>query len=328
MSLKIRLQASGFRRQASGVRRRGWGGASGGRAFGAVLGALLLVGVGGCGGGEDALARGDRLWADSAFTQSLAEYRLARAGGGGEEALRRLAHAYAVTGQLEPARETYRLLLAEDPEHTDQAIFDFLAMARQARARGDAYGMTRAAESALELRPGIDLGELSDAMARYYMENASAERALAYYERALAKAPPDSAATLMLRIGTLRAEEGRCEAALPYLRAYLERSPGASGRSDARWHIGNCSHRLAREAHQAGNLTAALERLETVIGLGVPTNLQDQAWFLRAEILFALGRNDEALEAYRRVLELNPERTGQLVEKAQTQIDRIRFGEF
>jgi tetratricopeptide (TPR) repeat protein len=55
--------------------------------------------------------------------------------------------------------------------------------------------------------------------------------------------------------------------------------------------------------------------------------VQDQAWFLRGEIHFAIGDRDAALEAYHRVIELNPARTGQLVRRAQRRIDEIRFGE-
>jgi hypothetical protein len=63
-----------------------------------------------------------------------------------------------------------------------------------------------------------------------------------------------------------------------------------------------------------------------VLELGVPENVQDQAWFERGELLRELNRPQEALEAYHRVLELNPLRTGQLVERTQRRIDEIRFG--
>lgn len=288
---------------------------------------LPLLLLAGCGGGEDALARGDRLWADSSYTEAIAEYRLAAARGGGEAAGRRLAHAYAVTGQLERAQESWAGLLASDDAWTDQAVYDYLLVARAARRRGDGYSMARAAEAALELRPGLELGDLADAVAAYYADNAASEQALAYYERALANAPSDSAAAILFRIGRLRAEQNACAAALPYLRAYLARAPDGDDVPDARWHIGNCSFREAQDAHQAGNLTAALPLLRTVTSLGVPSNLQDQAWFMSGDILYALGRADEALRAYQRVLDLNPSRNGALVERAQRQIDRIRFGE-
>jgi hypothetical protein len=46
----------------------------------------------------------------------------------------------------------------------------------------------------------------------------------------------------------------------------------------------------------------------------------------RAETLYAIGRFDEALEAYRTVIDRSPTRTGPLVERAQRRIDDIRFG--
>ncbi len=70
----------------------------------------------------------------------------------------------------------------------------------------------------------------------------------------------------------------------------------------------------------------ALAHYGRMIDLGEPENLLDRAWFERGEILYNAGRFDEALEAYRTVLERNPSRTGQLVERAQRRIDEIRFG--
>lgn len=289
----------------------------------AVAGALLAAG---CGAGEDALTRGDRLWADSAYTESIAEYRLAYARGGGDEALRRLAHAYAVTGQFERTYESYQTLLADDASHIDQAAYDFLLLAEQARERGDGYGVARAAEAALAVRPSLDLTGLSDILARHYEQTTSVDQAIAYYERAIATLPPDSAPPLLFRVGRLLAEREDCARALPYLRGYLARAPRGPRASDARWNIGNCAFAAARAAHVQGDPTRALEQLSVIIGLGMPENLLDQAWFLRGEILYSLGRTDEALACYQRVLDLNPARTGQLVDRAEQQIERIRFG--
>ena len=293
------------------------------------MGALMsfaVVSMAACGGGEDALSRGDRLWADSAYTQSIAEYRLAYARGGGDDALRRLAHAYAVTGQFERAREAYQTLLADDPAHIDQAVYDFILLAEQAHARDDGYGVARASEAALELRPALDLTGLTDQLAAYYEQTASPEQAIAWYERALANAPPDSAPPLLFRMGRLLAERGDCTRALPYLRGYLTRAPGGPRASDARWNIGSCAYNAARAAHQGGEPDRALAQLQVVIDLGVPENVVDEAWFMRGDILYALGRNEEALAAYQRVLDLNPSREGQLVDRAERQIERLRFG--
>jgi len=287
---------------------------------------LAAVGLAACGGGEDALSRGDRLWADSAYAQSIAEYQLAYARGGGDDALRRLAHAYAVTGQFERAHDSYQTLLADDPSHADQAAYDFILLAEQARARDDGYGVARAAEAALALRPALDLSGLTDQLAEYYEQTASADQALAWYERALANAPPDSAPDIMFRMGRILAERDECARALPYLRGYLSRAPSGPRASDARWNIGNCAWSAARAAHTAGEPERALQQIQTVLELRVPENVQDEAWYMRGDILYSLGRKEEALAAYQRVLDLNPAREGQIVDRAQRQIDIIRFG--
>lgn len=293
---------------------------------GVRMAACVLV-LASCRGGEDAIARGDRLWADSAYAAALAEYRLAlRQDPGDGSALLRVAHGYAVVGQLENAREAYTELLARDPRHTDQAVFDYVRLARRALQRGDRYGMAVAVEAALALRPQIGLADLAAPLARYYAETGQPARALSLYERALAVATPDSAPELLYEIGRIEQALGQCRSAIGSFTAYRQRRPNGARVGEARWHTGSCALTLARQAHQEGKPLEALEHLDLVLELGVPENVQDQAWFERGEILFALGRFEEALAAYRRVLDLNPSRTGQLVERAQRRIDQIRFG--
>lgn len=288
---------------------------------------LLVVPLAACGSSEDALARGDRLWADSSFPAALAEYRLAlRRQEGNPAALLRVAHAYAVTGNLALARETYTQLLARDPRLTDQAVYDYLALARQAEARGDRYGTAAAVEAAAQLRPGLVPADMAPTLARYYAGAGDADRALAYFERAVAVVPPDSAAALLYEMAQLQEAESNCGDAITYYQAYRERAPAGPHVGEARWHVGNCEFELARRAQDAGQLDAALADYQAVIDLGVPQNLLDQAWFQVGEILVGQGRKDEALVAYQKVLELNPARTGQLVQKAQQRIDQLRFG--
>jgi tetratricopeptide (TPR) repeat protein len=315
------------------------------------LAALLLVagaaaGTAACGDAEDARLRGDRLWADSNYTGALSEYRLAlRQAGGDEEILARVAHGYIRTGQAERARESYERLLARAPEYADQAVFDYLTLARRAARRGDRYGMAAAADAALALRPGLALPDLAAPLARYFAASGEPERALAFYDRALAVAPADTMTELLFEVGLVHEARGNCQEAIGYFHDFErrlaagrgaitvgEREPAArvaaraNRLAEARWHRGSCALRLARGHHQEGRLTEALQLYELVVELGVPENLQEQAWYERGEILFALGQFDAALESYLRVLELTPARTGQLVERTQRRIDQIRFG--
>ncbi len=287
----------------------------------------FAIALTGCQNSESSVARGDRFWADSNYTSALAEYRLALRHHENEpDLLLRVAHAYAETGQLLPARQTYTKLLERSGEFTDQAVFDYVTLARQSFARGDRYGMASALEAALALQPGLSVPQFAAPLARYYASTGDAERALAFFERALTRQAPDSAADLELAIATIQEAQGNCREASGYFRDYLRLVPRGAKSDEARYHIGNCSLAMSRDAHKAGQLNDALALADTVIALGVPQNAQDQAWYERGEILLALGRSYDALDAFNRVLELNPLRTGQLVEKTQKRIDEVRFG--
>ena len=282
-----------------------------------------------CSDPEPAIVRGDRMWADSNYTNALAEYRLAlRQSGDDENVLLRVAHAYAKTGQLERAREAYDRLLLRAPEHRDQAIQDFLDLADRARERGDRFGLAVGIEAALALRPELDVSAYAPQLARYHAEMGDANLALEFYQRALASASTDSTPALLFEIGLALEGQGNCRAAIGYFMAFRQRVTRGRRATEATWHAGNCAYELARQSHRAGNLTEALEQLSLVTELGQPENIQDQAWFDRGEILFAIGRFDEALDAYQRVIDLNRTRGGgPLVERARQRIDDLRFRE-
>jgi tetratricopeptide (TPR) repeat protein len=280
-----------------------------------------------CRDAETALARGDRLWADSNYTAALAEYRLSYdRRSGSEDVLARLAHAYAVTGQFERARDSYDRLLARAPAHVDQAIFDYLSLARRAQARSDRYGMAGAVEAALALRPGLAVGEMAAPLARYYARAGEPERAQVFYERALAHALPDSISPLLFDFAQFQESQGNCAEAMELFNAFRTREPRGERADQARWHVGNCAFVLAREARQAGESHLALAHLQTMLDLGVPQNLIDQAWYERGEALLEIGLRDDALDAFVRVLETARPGSGPLADRARQRIDQLRFG--
>jgi tetratricopeptide (TPR) repeat protein len=290
-----------------------------------MLLAVLLLAAAGCRDGESALARGDRFWADGNHAAALAEYRLSLRHRDDDDVLVRVAHTYARMGQLERAREHYERLLSRAPAYTDQAIFDFMQLARDAHQRGDRHGVAGATEVALALRPGLPVGEFAAQLARYYAAMGDAERSLVFFERALSHAPADSVPPLLFELAQAHVSRGNCDEALGYLSAFRARAPRHPRGDEARWHIGNCSFELGRQARQAGQHDAALEHLRLVIELETPRNLLDQAWYERGEALAAMGRTSEAISAFVRVLDLNVGRGGQLVERARQRIDELRF---
>ena len=292
-----------------------------------LLLAVVPLMLAACGTDSTSLVRGDQLWADSAYDRAIAEYRLAlRETDGDERVVSRLAHAYAMTGQFDQAHRYYEELLQDAPGYTDQAVYDYMLLAARSRARGDRFGMATAVAAANALRPGLPLGETSTALARYYAQTGDAERAVDFFERALAEAPADSIPTLLFELGSVQESRGNCAEAIGAFNAYRTRAPRGPRADEARWHVGNCSYEVGRAAQAEDRDADALSAFDTVIRLGVPQNLVDQAWFERGELLLEQGRRDEALEAFYRVLERNPGRSNQLTQRAQRRIDELRFG--
>lgn len=289
----------------------------------------LALALAACGeDAENSVARGDALWADSAYAAALAEYRLAYDRDESPEVLARVAHAYAMTGQFERTREHYEALLRQAPEYTDQAVFDYLALAERAGTKSDRYGMAGAIEAALALRPGLRVEHMTLPLARYYATSGEAERALSFYERALATSQPDSVPTLLFEMAELQERRGECRQAIELYNAFLTRGGQGSRRDRAANQAGACSWTLAQAARQAGDAERALFLIEGVTARGLPQNIQDEAWFERGEILLEQGRNEEALEAYQRSIAAGRAPGSQLAERARRRIDEIRFGRF
>lgn len=297
---------------------------------GACLAAgLVLAACGGDGTGS-ALARGDRLAAQGDGEAAVAEYRLARRQRGDDpEVLARLAHAHASRGDVSTAARLYDDLVARDSSYRHQAASDLTALARRELERHGRDRMVRALEPVLEL--GIDLvpRDLRLELARHYSERQEFRRALPVYLSVLEE---DLEADDRVYYGAARAyqEMGGCREALSYFREYLDRveaDRAADTEGGARWHYGSCLYDVAQEDRARGRRRDALDRVERLIELGTPRTLMDRAHYLRGELLLQAGRDDEALEAFREVLRLNPDRSDPLARSAEENVRRIRYGD-
>lgn len=298
----------------------------------AVLSAWLAAAAvaGGCGDrAETSLARGDRLLAQGDLQAAVAEYRLARRQrGDGPEVLARLAHAYAVRADVPASVRYYSELVAADSSYRYQAAADLTAAARRELERHGRDRMARALEPVLDL--GLDLvpRDLRLELARYYAERQEFRRALPVY---LSVLEGDLEAGHRVYYGAARAyqELGGCREALSYFREYIRRADGEGSGAEggARWHFGSCLYDVAQEDWRRGRPGDALERVDRLIELGTPRTLMDRAHYLRGELLLRAGRSEEALEAFREVLRLNPARSDPLARSAEEKVRQIRYGE-
>lgn len=297
------------------------------RGWRILLLAVLLPLASGCGtdpGEETARLRGDLAFARGEYEEALAEYRLSLLredpGTDGEV---RAAHAYVALGQVDEARALYDNAAAEDSAHADQAVADFVALAKRARRNGDSYGLASAMEAALHFRPGVVVEELALPMARHYSNSGEHGRARPLYLKALGNNRDDP--DIVFETALVHQEIGDCERALVFFEEFLEL---ASAREvEARWHVGSCSFQLSGELAEQGAADEALRYLDVVLELREPRTLLPQAYFAKAEILERLGECAAALEAYRAVSTAEASGTGPLVRRALGRVDAIRFGE-
>ena len=285
---------------------------------------VLSCSLAACRSSENAVLRGDRYWADSNYTAALAEYRLAaRQSGSDPNVSARVAHAYIITGQFDRAHRVYETLLKLAPRYTDQAVFDYLWLARTSMQRGDRYSTARAAEAALALRPGLDLDELAVPLARHYAAVGDVDRSLEFYNRAIGRATTTGNPALLFELASLIEQNGKCVDALPYFREFVQESASRDSATEARWRMGTCGLERGRQALTAGDAEGALRLFDVTLELGSPPHLLEQTWLERGEALLVLGRAEEARAAFERVLEISPAGRTQYSTRAQRRLQEM-----
>jgi tetratricopeptide (TPR) repeat protein len=291
----------------------------------------LALGWAGCSSRRteaSAVQRGDEAFAQGNFDEALSEYRLAiRQGADDPMVTARVAHTFVMMSRVDDAGAYYVDAVARDPDLIDQAISDLMRLARDAHARRDQFAMANAVETALELRPGIGVGQMSLPLARHYFQNGQYGTALPFYQKALAEAS-DSVPEIVFEVGQAHEEIGDCEHALVFFERFSEMVRPWE-RDEVDWYIGTCAFQIARELIESRSggeegLERALELVNRTVAVGEPRNIQAQAWFEKGEILAEMGRCQEAMEAYAQVRYVD--QAGSLVDRAQARFDEIRFG--
>ena len=274
----------------------------------------------------NAILRGDEAFARGEFEEALAEYQLALLRGStAAEVHARVAHTFAQMGRVNEVAEHYREALARDSSYADQAVGDLVRIARDAAVRRDLFGVAAAVEEAARFRPGVSMNDLALPLAQHYKETGEFERALPYFQTALAAAHPDSAGELLYETALAYEEVGDCSHAIIYLSRYRDLLPGVR-RTEVDWHLGFCSFHYGRSLHQDGFGEEALRNIEKMIELGEPKQLLPQAYFEKAEILSGMGVCDAAREAYQRILATDLSESDPLVTRARLRLDEMIFG--
>jgi tetratricopeptide (TPR) repeat protein len=309
---------------------------------------LLSLTVWACSpGGIDvsAIRRGDEAFAQGNYDEALAEYRLAiRQGADDPVVTARVAHTYTLMNRVDDAGAYYVDAAARDPGLADQAVADLMRLAHQNHDAQDRFAMATAVETALRLRPGLGVGDMSLPLARHYYQNGDYGRALPFYQKAMAEAA-DSIPEIVFEVGVAHDEIGDCEKALVFFERFREMvRPWERGEVD--WYIGTCAFNLARELRDRTrtvertlsggdvdpavlqsldrDLEEALRLVNRTVAVQEPRNIQAQAWFEKGDILAEMDECEAAMEAYSQVR--YADQAGSLIDRAQDRFDEIRFG--
>ena len=289
---------------------------------------LLMVACSSRATEESAIRRGDVAFAQGDYEEALAEYRLAvRQGAADPSITGRVAHTYAIMGRVDDAGAYYLETSSKEDSFADQAVSDLMRLALDAKGNNDRFAMATAVEIALQLRPGLGVGDMSLPLAQHYFENGEYGRAIPFYQSAMADAT-DSVPEIVFEIAQAYEEIGDCDHALIAFERFREMvRPWQRGEVD--WYIGTCAFKLARELRSGSTLgeqelARALKLVERAVEVGEPRNIQAQAWFEKGEILEETGACEEAMEAYEQVRYMD--QAGPLIERALRRYDEIRFG--
>lgn len=90
------------------------------------------------------------------------------------------------------------------------------------------------------------------------------------------------------------------------------------------WQLSSVQYAVGVKLFEEGNLDSAKVFFDHIIASQEPKSLLDDAYFYAGEIYFLKNNYPLALEAYKKVLRLNPYEKGDVVKKAKARIEEIK----
>lgn len=259
-----------------------------------LIGGLALLG---CGGRTEHEQLGDRRYAEGAYADALAEYRLAtRQRRPSLELRAKRAAAALKAGQLEEAVQAWRELGQADPAARTEAAEGLARTARAAMDRRDVVALRAALGALRELSPARLAGLGQALLLALVPERADTSMLL----EVAAGQSGDGLDSLVAMWGELMARAGRCDEAMRAFEGVSRRRSPAVVRRAANIGIANCGIEQGRVALASGDLEQAEARFREVVLIGVPDSTVRLAWVLLGDVKWAGGDTLTAVDAYRR----------------------------
>jgi len=271
---------------------------SGRPSLGALLATLLVACVGAAAQHE---SLGDRAYAAGSWSNALIEYRLALQNGSPNAALRAKAGAAALhAGDLEAAAEEYAAVATEGGEsRTEEAADGLVLVANRAIDEGDQLALRKALDHLQSIAPGRAVGGYAQHLASVLGTMQPSPEALNVLTFAAASAPDAGTQDSLVAVyGDMLRRMGRCEAAIPVFESLLRRQRLVEQTGTVQSQLVACALALARNAHDAGQPTAAERWFRLAATRGGTTPAGRLAYLGLGDVLFGLGDVTGAIQAY------------------------------
>lgn len=278
-----------------------------------------------CTAGPDHERLGDRRYAEHAFVDALAEYRLAARQHRPSTALQaKLALAALHVGELDEAVRAYREMAESDPAAGLEAADGLVRTARLAVDTHDPAALRLAIAALRAVAPerglaGIGPSRLASALDP---DRRGAEDGDIILAAAATSDDPAMLDSLLVLWGDHSARSGRCDRAMRTYDAVLRRGLSAPLARHARGGQAGCVVEAGRSALGVGRLQEAEEQFRHAIAIGVPDSTVRVAWLLIGDARWAGGDTAVALEAYRKAI-ASGDPDDPVVRRAEEQMRRI-----
>lgn len=274
-----------------------------------------------CSRGTDHERLGDRRYAEHAWVDAVAEYRLAaRQHQPSLELRAKLGAAALHAGALTEAAAAWAELAKADRTAVADAAEGLMRTARAAIAARD-VGALRLALTELKAIAPRRLAELGGGLVIGVDERHGAEAADLVL--AAAAAAPDALADSLMAIwAEASVREGRCELAARAFETLIRRAASPVVTRTSRGGLAGCRLDAGRAALAAGQLDAAEQQFREAVALGMPDSTVRMAWVLIGDARWANGDTAVAIESYRKAT-TGADDDNPIAQRAREQLRRL-----
>ena len=273
-----------------------------------------------CASGTDHERMGDRRYAEHAWVDALAEYRLAaRQHTPSVELRAKLATTALRAGALTEAAAAWQDLGAQDPSARGEAADGLMRTARAAIAARDVVAL-RAAVLGLRKVAPIRVAELGSALALALEERPAADPDVVL--SAAAGSQGTVADSLIAVWADVMVRGAHCDVASRTYSALIVRGATRDVVRSAKGGLAGCRVEAGREALAAGGLEEAEDELLAAIALGVPDSTVRLAWVLLGDVKWAAGDTTVAIESYRKAM-AGAEEDNPMAVRAREQMQKL-----